>query len=462
MTAVTGPERDYSPSEQRRDAWLVLTFSVACLAVIAAVVSIGFSARVHDDAKNATNTSATGGTSAPASVMVDLSEFKIDPAEVTVAEGGSVQVMNQGTTAHNLAIKDSDLKTADIAAGGEESLKLSGLKTGDYTMFCAIPGHEAAGMTGTIHVVAAGSGSSSGGSSGGTATKTMSNDEMDAMMSASLKAFPAKTDGLGGQVLAPKVLSDGTKEFDLVAKTVKWEVEPGKFVEAQTYNGVVPGPTLKVNPGDKVRVVIKNEMKESTAIHFHGLMTPNSMDGVPGVTQDPIKPGDTFTYRWTAQSTPAVGMYHSHQFAVHQVPNGMAGAFLIGDMPLPDGVTVSQQVPMMLNDSGTIGFAINGKSFPATAPIIAKQGDWIEINYLNEGGAIHPMHLHGMPQLVIAKDGFPVTPYEADTIAVAPGERYTVLVHATEPGVWVWHCHILSHAENDTAMFGMVTALIVK
>ena len=80
-----------------------------------------------------------------------------------------------------------------------------------------------------------------------------------------------------------------------------------------------------------------------------------------------------------------------------------------------------------------------------------------------EGSQIHPMHLHGMAQLVIAKDGYPLAnPQEEDTVTVAPGERYTVLVHATEPGTWVWHCHILPHAESSKGMFGMVTALVVK
>ena len=99
----------------------------------------------------------------------------------------------------------------------------------------------------------------------------------------------------------------------------------------------------------------------------------------------------------------------------------------------------------------------------ATAPIVAKQGEWVLVHYLNEGLLAHPMHLHGLTQLVIAKDGFPVPqPYRADTINVAPGERYSVLIQATDPGVWAWHCHILNHAENDKGLFGMVTAMIVQ
>jgi FtsP/CotA-like multicopper oxidase with cupredoxin domain len=286
---------------------------------------------------------------------------------------------------------------------------------------------------------------------------------MDKAMQDSIGAFPAKTEGVGAQDLAPTVLGDGTKQFELTAAVTKWEVSPGKTVDAMTYNGTVPGPTIKVDPGDHVKIVLHNKMPQSTSIHFHGLITPNAMDGTTVVTQDAVKSGQDFTYEWTVQDSPAIGMYHSHHNAVEQVPDGLAGAILVGEMPTPAGVTVAQEQIMMLDDSGVIGYALNGKSFPATAPIAAAQGDWVEVHYLNEGTQIHPMHLHGVPQLVIAKDGYPLaTPQLEDTVTVAPGERYTVLVHATEPGVWVWHCHILPHAENDQGMFGMVTALVVK
>jgi FtsP/CotA-like multicopper oxidase with cupredoxin domain len=141
----------------------------------------------------------------------------------------------------------------------------------------------------------------------------------------------------------------------------------------------------------------------------------------------------------------------------------MAGAFLVGQPTLPAGVTVSQRLPMVLNDAGTIGLTLNGKSFPATAPIVANYGDWVEIDYFNEGLMIHPMHLHGLAQEVIAKDGYSLAaPELEDTIAVAPGERYTVLVHADQVGTWAYHCHILTHAETSSGMYGMVTAFIVK
>ncbi len=296
----------------------------------------------------------------------------------------------------------------------------------------------------------------------GTAMTAAEVDMHDAEMAVRTKAFPAKTKGIGGQVLEPKVLPDGTKQFSLATSLTQWEVEAGKFVEAMTYNDTAPGPTIKVNVGDKVRVVLTNNLPMSTTIHFHGVRAPNSQDGVPDITQPPVKPGATYTYEFTTTER-AVGMYHSHHDAQIQVPGGLAGAFLIGDLPLPKDVTVSQEHTMMLNDGGQIGFSLNGKSFPATAPYSAKTGESMLFHYMNEGTQIHPMHLHGFAQLVIAKDGYPVPmPYNADTVNVAPGERYSVLVKPDMPGVWAWHCHVLPHAERADGMFGMVTALIVK
>ena len=421
----------------------------------AALVVAGTALRNSDDAKD----QAAAGNA----TVATLSEFSIEPAMVDVAAGGSLNVRNAGAVTHNLII-EADVRTADIDPGASETLDLSSLKPGTYTVFCDIPGHKGAGMQAVLMLGTMGSG---GGAASDTQTAAQ-NDRLDEQQKGPVEEYVAQlehgpnTEGVGAQLLAPTVLAGGTKQFDLTAKVTEWEVEPGQKVQAWTYNGTVPGPTIKVQPGDNVRIVLDNQLPQSTAIHFHGILTPNAMDGVPYVTQDPVKPGDTFTYEFVAQG-PAVGMYHSHHHAEHQVPDGLLGAFLVGDQPLPAGVTVSQEVPMVLNDAGVIGLSLNGKSFPATAPTIAKQGEWVEIHYLNEGLQAHPMHLHGLPQLVIAKDGFPLAqPYRADTIAVAPGERYTVLVQATEPGVWAWHCHILNHAERDDGMFGMVTAFIVQ
>jgi FtsP/CotA-like multicopper oxidase with cupredoxin domain len=440
-------------------ATMVFTFLTLVLA-FCALAAAGMAMSKSNDAEEAA--AKANGT------PVTLTEFAIDPSMLDVSAGGTLTVHNEGTAVHNLRVADTDLGTPDLQAGGTASLDLSSLKPSNYTVFCSIPGHRAAGMEAMLMLGTMRGSASSGHTAAATGGEnTPQNDNLDLQQKAPVDAYVgqltkgANTRGVGAQLLEPKVLPDGTKEFDLTTKVVDWEVEPGKTVQAWTYNGTVPGPTIKVQPGDRVRVVLDNQLPESTAIHFHGIDTPNAMDGVPYVTQDPVKPGETFTYEFVAHG-PAVGTYHSHHHAEHQVPDGLMGAFLIGDETVPPGVTVSQTVPMVLNDAGVIGLSLNGKSFPATAPVVVKQGDWVEVQYMNEGLQIHPMHLHGLPQLVIAKDGFPIAPYQVDTLSVAPGERYTVLVHATNPGVWAWHCHILTHAEREDGMFGMVTTFIVQ
>jgi FtsP/CotA-like multicopper oxidase with cupredoxin domain len=281
--------------------------------------------------------------------------------------------------------------------------------------------------------------------------------------------FPAATEGKGGGILEPtSVEADGTKVYDVVAEIVQWEVEPGKFVEAWTYNGVVPAPEIHLQVGDKFKMNFTNNLPESTAVHFHGVRVPNAMDGVPPFTQHQVEPGKTFVYEFEAIEA-ATGIYHSHHNAQKQVPNGLFGAFYIGDIEIPQylvdkGYTeIDKTVTMVLNDAGTIGLSLNGKSFPATEPYTLRKGQTMLVHYMNEGLMAHPMHLHQPLGWVIAKDGKMLDfPMPGDTINVAPGERYSVLYKAVDAGVWAWHCHILNHAEGPEGMFGMVTALIVE
>jgi FtsP/CotA-like multicopper oxidase with cupredoxin domain len=288
-------------------------------------------------------------------------------------------------------------------------------------------------------------------------------DDMDAMHKKGIDTFVAnagKDNTFWRQPMA--FTTDGdVKVFDLTCTEGKWEIEPGNAVDAMLYNGVVPGPEIRVTEGDKVRVVCHNQMTQSTAIHFHGLIIPNNMDGVPFITQDPIKPGGTFNYEFTVRN-PGSHMYHSHHNAAEQVTKGLMGAFIIEPKDKSSEPKVDADYTLVLNDAG-IGLTLNGKSFPATQPIIAKLGQTIRIRYMNEGLQIHPMHLHGLPQTAFAKDGWPLPmPYKLDTLTVAPGERWDVTVVCDQPGVWAFHCHILIHAESAHGMFGMVTAVIVQ
>lgn len=290
----------------------------------------------------------------------------------------------------------------------------------------------------------------------------MTADQMDAMHEAGIKAFLAgvKTEAKGNQVLEPKI-DNGVKVFELTTSVVQWEYDAGKKAEAWVYNGQLPGPQLRVTEGDKVRVILKNGLTQSTAIHFHGVLVPNNMDGVPFITQPPVKPGASFTYEFTAKN-PGSHMYHSHHNSTAQVGKGLLGAFIIEPKDKSKDPAFDLEYIMVLNDQ-VGGFTINGKGFPATEPIVAKKGQKLRIRYMNEGQLIHPFHLHGMPQLVFAKDGYNLPqPYLCDTLNVAPGERWDVLVDCTEPGAWAFHCHILSHAEGENGMFGMVTALVVQ
>jgi len=256
-------------------------------------------------------------------------------------------------------------------------------------------------------------------------------------------------------------LDGDTKVFELTCQMADWSTREGTTYPAMTYNGIVPGPEIRVTEGDNVRVIVHNELGESTSIHWHGVIVPNSMDGVPFLTQSPIKPGETFTYEFIAKPAGS-HMYHSHHNAAEQVTRGLLGAFIIEPKDKSREPQVDAEYTLILNDS-SLGFTLNGKEFPYTQPILARKGDKIRVRYMNEGLMIHPMHLHGMPQLVLAKDGYylPV-PYMVDTLNVAPGERYDVIVDCTEPGLWAFHCHILTHAESRHGMFGMVTVLGVE
>lgn len=445
----------------------VTAFLIAAIAVIAIANKDG---------------SSSSSSSGP--VAVSLSEYKINPATITVPVGGSLTVTNAGTMPHNLAVTGGPA-TPDIAAGKSATLDLASLKEGTYEVTCTIPGHAAAGMKGTLVVGGASSGSSSAGSSSAhSSTGTPDYQAMDDAMVAGADAYLAAftkfgtgvpTKGTGNVLLEPVAGPDGYKQINLEASIIDWEVEPGKVVKAWSYNGQVPGPSIKVQPNDKLRITLKNNTPMGQDIHWHGISTPFGQDGVSPITQPMIQPGESYTYEFTAPAYHEMGMYHPHNGGDISVVNGMYGQFQVGDVPLPTGKTVSgfkqpdkynvtQAIPMVLNDAGNIGLSLNGKAFPATQPIVAKVGETLQVTYHNEGLMCHPMHLHRIKQLVVEKDDWPLdAPYYVDTLTICPGERYTVLITPTadEVGIWAYHCHILTHAETEKGLAYMVTALVV-
>jgi FtsP/CotA-like multicopper oxidase with cupredoxin domain len=293
----------------------------------------------------------------------------------------------------------------------------------------------------------------------------MTADEMAQSHKEGVEAFPAETKGTGNQPLEPTI-EDGVKVFELTATEVEWESEPGKFAEGMAFNGQIPGPELRVQPGDDVRIVLNNQMSQPTTLHLHGVTLPNAADGVPYITQDPIMPGGYFIYDFTVTDSPGMYVYHSHFNSTEQVGKGLYGALIVepkgNDWSKLYRVDVDVEADLFIGD-GPLGYVLNGKGFPATQPIVAKEGDTVLIHIANDGSMIHPMHLHGYHFEVVSKDGFPLDQtFLADTLMIAPGERFDVLVDARYPGTWAFHCHILPHVEGPAGMFGMVTALVVQ
>lgn len=276
----------------------------------------------------------------------------------------------------------------------------------------------------------------------------------------------APGNALGNQPLQAMRM-DGVKMFSLTVSQVRWTILSGVQVSAYAYNGQVPGPLVRVNAGERVRIEVKNGLKEPTSVHWHGLDIPNNQDGAAGVTQAAIQPGATYTYEFTVPNTPGTFFYHSHTNADTQQALGLYGAFIIdGPGATPPGISQEQiietgewsiqngkTVPAM-DDPGMMPnyFTLNGKSYPSTATINAKVGDKILFRLIGTGQYIHPLHIHGGSFKIVATDGNPVpaaAQLTKDTVLVGPGERYDVVWTAKQPGKWLLHCHINHHTTNN-------------
>lgn len=274
-------------------------------------------------------------------------------------------------------------------------------------------------------------------------------------------------DATGDRELGPRI-EGATKIFDLETTVIRWTILPGTTVDAYTFNNQLPGPRLHIRQGDDVRINVTNRLPESTSVHWHGLILPNEMDGPAEITQDPIKPGDTYRYEFTAVQS-GTFFYHSHDHVDRQQALGLYGALII-DPAQPDPTLTADHdyvlllqewllregltYPAMPMDGGQPNyFTINGRAYPATNPIPMKVGETLKVRFIgSNNGFIHPMHIHGGPFLVVARDGItlPLTArFEADTINVGPGQRYDVIWKALKPGKWLIHCHIGHHTTNN-------------
>jgi FtsP/CotA-like multicopper oxidase with cupredoxin domain len=271
----------------------------------------------------------------------------------------------------------------------------------------------------------------------------------------------------GDRPLEPRVES-GVKVFNLEVSVIRWYILPNVAVDAFAYNGQIPGPRLRITEGDRARIIVHSSLPEGTTVHWHGLILPNKMDGPAFITQDPIRTGDSYAYEFTAEQA-GTFFYHSHDHPDRQQGLGLYGALIIDPKdrarePKADLEYVIQlqewlvreglTYPAMLMEGGLPNFfTINGRAYPATDTIHMRVGQTVKLRFIGtSNNFIHPMHVHGGPFTVVARDGVTLSPaarYEADTINLGPGQRYDVIWPARRPGKWLIHCHIPHHTEND-------------
>ncbi|MFM2125957.1 MAG: hypothetical protein RL328_2408, partial [Acidobacteriota bacterium] len=271
----------------------------------------------------------------------------------------------------------------------------------------------------------------------------------------------------------PYKLVDGVKEFHLIADVVPTELAPGRRMTAWGYNGSVPGPTIEVQEGDRVRIILENRLPEPTAPHWHGLEVPIEMDGVPGVAQDPIQPGESYTYEFTLEQN-GTFFYHSHM--AMQEMMGMIGLFIVHPKQAHtpkaehDFGIILQEWALKPNNPvpNTLAMefnwlTMNGKSGPATTPMIVKVGERVRIRLVNLGMDHHPIHLHGTQFVVTGSEGGrqPETTWApGNTVLVGVGQVRDIEFVMKKPGDWMMHCHMPHHGMNQmVSMVGPVSGM---
>lgn len=255
------------------------------------------------------------------------------------------------------------------------------------------------------------------------------------------------------------VFTDPDVEIDLTAEVFDWEVYPGETVEAWGYNQQYPGPELRVTEGEKIRVTLINNLPEATTIHFHGLDVPNDQDGVPGITQPDVQPGDTWTYEFVAERV-GTAVYHTHSNTAKQLAKGLFGFFIVE----PDGgLDYDREFALGLHEINGL-YTINGHSFPATLDddlLQIKSGERVLVRFANMGALHHPMHLHGHQFTVANLDGNPMPPdWRQNTVDIPPGQTVDVIIEGSNPGTWVFHCHIVPHVTNRGEYPGGMLAVL--
>ena len=268
---------------------------------------------------------------------------------------------------------------------------------------------------------------------------------------------------LNGSTL-PGTMNAGVKEFRLVAEPVEREFAPGMVVKCWGYNGQTPGPTIECVEGDRVRIFVENRLPEHTTIHWHGIFLPNGMDGVGGLNQPQIKPGETWVYEFTLRQH-GTFMYHPHADEMVQMAIGLMGFFIVHPEE-PEEPSIDRDFAMLPHEwaihPGTYRpdsavmldfntFTFNGKVYPATDPLVVRTGQRVRIRLGNLSMDEHPIHLHGHAFKVVGTDGGRIAPagqWPETTVLLPVGSTRDIEFVADAPGDWALHCHKSHHTMN--------------
>lgn len=271
---------------------------------------------------------------------------------------------------------------------------------------------------------------------------------------------PVRT--LNGWTL-PYTMKGGVKEFHLVAEEIDHEFAPGSVAKCWGYNGSTPGPTIEAVEGDRVRILVTNGLKEHTTIHWHGILLPSGMDGVGGLSQPQIGPGETFAYEFTLRQH-GTHMYHPHADEMTQMAVGMMGMFIIHPKerePLPvdrDYCFITHNWalhpgtyrpdPSVMVDFDLWTF--NSKVFPAIDPVVARTGERVRVRMGNLSMWNHPIHMHGVQFLVTGSDGgrWRQSQWRPETTEIIGVGQTRDIEFIAEPGDWAFHCHMAHHTMN--------------
>jgi len=278
----------------------------------------------------------------------------------------------------------------------------------------------------------------------------------------------------GGQDYQPVVTLNGWtlpwrmngewKEFHLVAEPVKREFAPGMTADLWGYNGQSPGPTIEAVEGDKVRIFVTNKLPEHTTVHWHGMLVPNGMDGVGGLTQPHIQPGKTFVYEFLLKKS-GTFMYHPHADEMVQMAMGMMGMVVVHPkdaqfrrvdrdfvfiMSAYD-ITPGASLPNVAEMTEFNLWTWNARVFPGIDVLPVRLGDRVRVRMGNLTMTNHPIHLHGHDFRVTGTDGgwVPETAQAPEATTDVPvGAVRVIDFVADAPGDWAFHCHKSHHTMN--------------